>query len=336
MGSFRRLSITSTVATFLLIAIGGLVRATKSGLGCGDDWPRCNGAIIPLLNGRPVIIEYSHRLAAAAVIVLVATLAVRAYREHRSSPTIVSASIAALGLVVFQAVLGMLVVKLHLEAISVALHLGTALALLALLVYVTAAASSGDRRSSPPTDVALTRSARTAAAAVFGLMLVGSYVTGRDAGSVFPDWPLMDGRVVPAFGSAGGELAELWAIHFAHRALAAGVGLYVVAVVVRFVRRRREFPTAARLACAAAALFAVEVAIGALNVWTRLNEVVVFSHLVVGAAIWTGFVATALATDPKLRADEAEASVGAARIGNPFSSLINPGERCEEKGFGGH
>jgi cytochrome c oxidase assembly protein subunit 15 len=314
MGSFRRLSIISTVATFLLIAIGGLVRATKSGLGCGDDWPRCNGEIVPVLNGRPVIIEYSHRLAAAAVIVLVAALTVRAYKEHRDSPKVVRATSAALGLVLFQAVLGMLVVKLHLQALSVALHLGTALALLALLVYAGAAASAGDGERDGPADDSLARSARAAAGAVFALMLVGSYVTGRDAGSVFPDWPLMNGRLVPDFARAGGELSELWAIHFAHRALAGVVGLYVVVVALRFIRRRVEYPTGARLAYAAAALFATEVFIGALNVWTKLNELVVFSHLVVGAMIWTTFVAMALLTDTKLRKAEVEAAVGATRV----------------------
>ena len=314
MGSFRRLSITSTVATFLLIAIGGLVRATKSGLGCGDDWPRCNGEIIPLLHGRPVIIEYSHRLAAAAVIVLVATLTVRAYKEHRGSPKVVRATSAALGLVLFQAVLGMLVVKLHLEALSVALHLGTALAVLGLLIYASIAAAAADGRLGTPTDAALARSARTAAGAVFALMLVGSYVTGRDAGSVFPDWPLMDGRLVPDFGGTGGELAELWAIHFAHRALAAAVGLFVAIVVVQFVRRRHEFPAAAKLTYATCVLFAVEVLIGALNVWTNLNEMVVLSHLVVGTMIWTGFVTMALVTDPKLSAAKVEAQVRTARV----------------------
>jgi heme a synthase len=314
MGSFRRLSIISTVATFLLIAIGGLVRATKSGLGCGDDWPRCNGEIIPLLHGRPVVIEYSHRLAAAAVMVLVAALTVRAYKEHRESPKVLRATSAALGLVLFQAVLGMLVVKLHLEALSVALHLGTALAVLALLVYTTIAATAADGRLETPTDASLARSAWAAAAAVFALMLVGSYVTGRDAGAVFPDWPLMDGRLVPDFGGTGGELSELWAIHFAHRALATAVGLFVAIVVVQFVRKRHEFPRAAKLAYATAGLFALEVLIGALNVWTSLNELVVFSHLVVGTMIWTGFVTMALVTDPKLRGAEIETQVRSARV----------------------
>jgi cytochrome c oxidase assembly protein subunit 15 len=208
----------------------------------------------------------------------------------------------------------MLVVKLHLEALSVALHLGTALAVLALLVYATIAAGVAEGRLDTPTDATLARAARTAAWAVFALMLVGSYVTGRDAGAVFPDWPLMDGRLVPEFGRVGGSLAELWAVHWAHRALAAAVGLLVAIVVMQFVRRRGDFPTAANLAHAMAGLFVVEVVIGALNVWTRLNEMIVFSHLVVGTLIWTGFVATALITDPKLRGAEVEAAVGAHRV----------------------
>ncbi|MGH2788589.1 MAG: COX15/CtaA family protein [Actinomycetota bacterium] len=314
MGSYRRLSILSTVATFLLIAIGGLVRATKSGLGCGDDWPACNGEIVPVLNGRPVIIEYSHRLAAAAVIVLVAALAVRAFKEHRDSRKIVRATTAALVLVLGQAVVGMLVVKLHLEALSVALHLGLALALLALLSYGAVAAAGADRRIEGVADASLARSARIGAGAIFLLMLVGSYVTGRDAGAVFPDWPLMNGRAVPDFGGAGSALAELSAIHFTHRVLAAVVGVIVAVVAWGFIRRRREFPAAARLAGAAVGLFALEVLIGALNVWTDLNEMLVFAHLVVGASIWTSLVAMALVTEPKLRDTSLERAVAPARV----------------------
>lgn len=59
------------VYTVLVIIWGAWVRLSGSGDGCGDDWPRCNGAVIPA--GAPVktLIEYSHRLSTAVYGVLV-------------------------------------------------------------------------------------------------------------------------------------------------------------------------------------------------------------------------------------------------------------------------
>ncbi|MDQ3955969.1 MAG: COX15/CtaA family protein, partial [Actinomycetota bacterium] len=203
MTLFRRLAIASTGATFLLMTIGGLVRATKSGLGCGTNWPDCPGDLT-----RALVIEFSHRASAGLVMILIGATAVAARRAHRGNKAITVPALAAFGLVLFQALLGAVVVWLELRAISVVLHLGTALALLAFLLYLSVAASSLESGRPLPEDRFVSRIGLRMAWAVFALLLVGSYVTGSGAGGVFPDWPLMNGRLVPDLG------VESQAVHF--------------------------------------------------------------------------------------------------------------------------
>src|SRR5437667_12716044 len=52
----------SVVSTYILIVIGGYVTTSNSGLGCGESWPLCKGAVFPSLNNPEVVIELTHRL----------------------------------------------------------------------------------------------------------------------------------------------------------------------------------------------------------------------------------------------------------------------------------
>lgn len=296
MPSFRKLAVLSTAATFALITLGAVVRSTGSGLGCADSWPDCSGRIIPDFHNSHVVIEFSHRLVAAIVMLMIGTIAVRAFRARAEFPRLVGPSIGAFFLVLTQAALGAVVVKLELEAESVVLHLATALSLLALLLYIVALATPEAKPFTEPSDGELSRSATWAAGATLFLLAVGSYMSGVEgSGRVFNDWPLMDGKAIPDLG------VELKAVHFFHRAVALVVGMILFATLMRIVRRKTEFPTAAKLAHSVLGLFAVEVLIGALNVWTDLNAAVVTAHLFAGAAIWACLIGIILVTSPKLR-----------------------------------
>ncbi|HEX2296550.1 MAG TPA: COX15/CtaA family protein [Actinomycetota bacterium] len=292
MTSFRRLTNASLVATVVLIAIGGLVRATKSGLGCGTDWPDCGGRLVPSLATRAEVIEFTHRFAAMVVGFMILALALVALRRLRADRRIKVASVAALGLVVFQALLGAAVVKAELERFVVVAHLVAAMSLLALLVYIAGMAAAREGGLNGATDARLSRRLGVAALGVLALLVVGSLASTRDIG---PSWPLVDGKLVPDLG------VETFALHWLHRVLAGVVGIAVFAVAWSVVRRRPEMPGAARFAHAAAGLFGFEVFVGALNLWTDMNAVVVALHLTTGALIWASFAAMVTLTHPSVR-----------------------------------
>jgi heme a synthase len=298
MASFRKLALASTIWTFLLIFIGGLVRATKSGLGCGTDWPHCHGELIPAFASSEVVIEYTHRAAAAGIGLLLIGLVVLALRHYRHHRPILWGSIAALGLVVFQGFLGMIVVRRELEAEIVVAHLAMAMVILALMIFVVVTTLIDQGKLDLPRPAGVARRSAFTAAAVLVLLMVGSYTTGRDAGYVFSDWPLMGGRLIPDLG------VELYAIHFLHRVLAIAVGAVVLMLAIHLTRRKSEMPVQAKLAHVVAGVFALQIVIGALNVWTRfgaataVNAGVVTLHLTLAAFIWGALVALALVSSP--------------------------------------
>jgi cytochrome c oxidase assembly protein subunit 15 len=287
MNRFQQLSLSSVGATFLLVTIGGLVRATKSGLGCGENWPDCPGQVT-----RALVIEMSHRAAAGIVVILLAALAITAVRHRATAPRLVTPSIAAFGLVLFQALLGAIVVWLRLRAESVILHLGTAMALLALVIYVAAASLAADGKLRVRGDAQVSRRAMGVAGAVLVLLLAGSYVTGRDAGYVFGDWPLMNGRLIPDLS------IETHAINFIHRLLAAITGICLLVFGIGVLRRKAELPLQARLTLVALGSFGLEVLVGAATVWTRLDPSFVTLHLALGTIIWASVAGIAIVTRP--------------------------------------
>src|SRR6059058_2932352 len=130
--AFRRLASGTAVATFLLIVLGGVVRVSESGLGCGPGgsglhgWPLCRGDVIPGFSLHTGI-EYAHRAVASIVVVEMLVLGVWAWRRYRAQRWLVRATAAGVLLILAQAVLGAATVEKDLSEPLVAAHLGLAM-----------------------------------------------------------------------------------------------------------------------------------------------------------------------------------------------------------------
>ncbi len=150
INSFRRLALVTTITTYFLIFVGGLVRVTGAGLGC-PDWPKCFGRWIPPLshadlpagfdpasfNFTLAWIEYINRLVGMVVGLLILSVAIMALIYFRNHKKIVIPSILAALLVAVQGWYGSVVVASKLQPETISIHLGLALAIVSLLIYVT-------------------------------------------------------------------------------------------------------------------------------------------------------------------------------------------------------
>lgn len=287
-----RLALVTSVATWLLVTLGGVVRVTGSGMGCGPDWPLCNGQLVPLMD-FPTFVEWSHRLAAAMVSLLVVALAAYAWwagRGARAWRPVRRLTAWALGLLVVQVLLGAVTVWLELPPASVILHLGTAMALLGVLVAGTTRALSGaggpgsGERSRSVGSTA--RAGWLTAAAALGVVLLGALVANLGASSACGGFPLCDGSVLPE----GGWRVQL---HWIHRLAAYGLVAWCL-WLPRWVGRRRPDDRLARgWAWAAAGVAVVQLAAGAAMVTGGLPMELRVVHMAVGAALFA--VLTALA-----------------------------------------
>ena len=230
MTRFQRLAAATLGTAILLVTIGVIVRATDSGLGC-PDWPLCHGQILPPLGDAKAWIEWVHRSVAALIGFEIVGLAVLAWLDHRDRRSLLWPSVAAVGLVGFQAWLGRETVRLGNSGESVTAHLAAAMLLVALLVFVTVRASYPAHLGPGGRGQRFTLLATFSVVATFALLLFGSHVTATDGALVFPDWPLMGGTLLPA-------LTDLTSPHVLHRWVAVVVGIIVAAVGVVAWRMR--------------------------------------------------------------------------------------------------
>ena len=288
------LALSASIATVFLISLGSFVRVTGSGLAC-PDWPLCNGSIIPAFEYH-VLIEYSHRLSAAIVSVLIAALLILSLIARSRGQESGRRSFAPVGitvvLLVGQVVLGGVAVLTELPPAIVTLHLALAETILAMLI-VTLLAVSPTTTAAPATVGVSERDARRlflwsviAAIGTMVMVLSGSYVVAEEAtiscGGGFAAWPLCDGSIMPSGFAAN--------VHMGHRfvvflgAAATGIAAWLA------WRQRGSDRLLGSVGMAAIHILALQIIVGALIPWTEFHHAARVAHITLASLSWASLV----------------------------------------------
>ncbi len=135
--------------TVLVILGGAVVRATESGAGCGDHWPRCDGHIFPALTDQSTLIEYLHRATTGVLGLLGVALLVAVWRRHTLRGSLGRAVLWSAGLFAAEVLIGAALVRFGWvehdasvgRVIAVSLHLVNTFLLLGALTLVIHIAS---------------------------------------------------------------------------------------------------------------------------------------------------------------------------------------------------
>ncbi len=323
----RRLVYATAVLAFVVVVLGAWVRLSHAGLGC-PDWPGCYGHLdvpeapqhVAAANAawpeRPVEAakawkEMIHRYAAGALGLAIAAIAVTAWCRRHEPGQPLALPLALLGLVVFQALLGMWTVTLLLKPLVVMAHLFGGFTTLALLLWL-GLRTSGWRPQIAPADAGLRGWALAALVALIAQVALGGWTSTNYAALACPDLPTCQGQWWPTtdFRDAftpwrglgvsyeGGVLDNeaRVTIHLSHRLGALAVALALGALAWRLARTAS--PALRRLGRVLGGLLALQLALGVANVVLGLPLPVAVAHNGVAAALLLALVGANHALSP--------------------------------------
>ncbi len=277
-------------AALILIAAGGLVTSTGSGLAV-PDWPNTYGYFMfsfpfsKMVGG--ILYEHGHRLIASAVGLMTIGLAVWLSRRDPRR-WVRHLGWIALATVVIQGILGGITVLYLLPApISIG-HAGLAQIFFVLIVALAVFTSPGwgtrDNHPggslNPPADDQILRLlALVTPVAIYIQILIGAAMRHTGAGLAIPDFPLMFGHLVPP------EWSAAITIHFAHRVGAIVVTLIVVATAGRVLTHHRHTREKTYSAALLIMVVLAQFTLGALTVLSEKQVAFNTAHVATGALL---------------------------------------------------
>ena len=309
---FARYAWGVVLLNIVVIVWGAFVRATGSGAGCGDNWPLCQGEVIPRPESIETVIEFSHRVTSGLALIAVVVLLIWAFRAYPKGSVVRKGAVASVIFMILEALIGAALVLLEYVAFNVSVgraiwmggHLINTFLLMAALT-LTAWWGQGGQPLRLRNQGAV---GWTLLGAFVGMLVLG--VSG--AITALGDTLVLTGGISPAENALVATLVDL---RIFHPLIAFVVGA-LVGLAAWVAMKQRPGQTTQRIGRAIIALYVVQLLVGSLNVALKAPVWLQLVHLAITTTIWILLVmlaAAALAASEPVLPRNAPASSAAER-----------------------
>lgn len=309
---FRKLALIATVLTLCVVVLGAYVRLSDAGLGC-PDWPGCYGTLTVPQSTEALTYahetfpespveedkawkEMIHRYIAGILGLLVFALFVQGWREKHNIKVSPWLPTALVGVVGFQAILGMWTVTMLLKPAIVTMHLMGGMTTLAILTWIA------HRHWSHVTSNFLVSSGyrffvRFAIVILAIQIFLGGWTSTNYAALACTDFPTCHGAWIPDmdFGNAfhwfrelhegvGGDkmgLSAYVAIQWTHRVGALITFIYLGVLSIGLIRQTQLKALASTMFI----LLLTQIGLGIANLILLLPTVLAVAHNMVAALL---------------------------------------------------
>ncbi len=334
--NFHQLALITTLIAFIAIMLGAYTRLSNAGLGC-PDWPGCYGQLnVPVtadelsqaneafpdkpLETDKAWKEMTHRYVAGTLGLLILIMSLVAWKNKKNAQQAIILPTILVGIVIFQALLGMWTVTLLLKPLVVMVHLLFGFTTLAILFWLTLKSGHYFRLSEQLLNQRYRLPALLAVIILVMQIALGGWTSSNYAALVCPDlptcqaswwpdmnfndafvlWPEEEGpedessenqALITAVNYEGGvlDLQARTAIHWTHRMGAVITFLYLFSLGITIYRKSQGniMPMAGLLITG---IVVFQFCLGLANVFFNLPLFVAVAHNATAALLLLSLV----------------------------------------------
>lgn len=273
--SLKWLAVLTTIGMLFVLLGGALVTKTDSGMGCGRSWPLCNGEFVPTDITPELVIELAHRLVSGGVGLMVLALSIWTWRKIGHIRETKFLSVLSFFFLMLQALIGAAAVKWGQSDFILALHFGISLISFAAVLLLTLLIFEVDKKFQAE-KVVIDKRMRfhIIGLSAYSYMVVytGALVRHMNASLVCKDWPLCSNgaSLLPS------NIYE-W-VQMGHRAAAGFIFIWITYVTYLAARHYKHEKVLYWGWIISFVLVSLQVAAGAMIIFTRLNLYVALGH----------------------------------------------------------